>query len=107
MNGEVLEVVFLVSFLIEPLPSYSKEKDPDVMFIGDCILETLQFTEIWNQSFAPMHCLNFSISNDRVENVLWRIENGELDNVNPKVCPESSLSLASLPPKLTVVFCRL
>lgn len=66
---------------------FSKEKDPDVMFIGDCILETLQFTEIWNQFFAPMHCLNFSIHNDRVENVLWRIENGELDNVNPKVGP--------------------
>lgn len=62
-----------------------KEKDPDVMFIGDCILESLQFTEFWNSHFVPMHCLNFSIRNDRTQNVLWRLQNGELDNVRPKV----------------------
>uniref|UniRef100_A0A336LK13 CSON006375 protein n=1 Tax=Culicoides sonorensis TaxID=179676 RepID=A0A336LK13_CULSO len=61
-----------------------KEKDPDVIFVGDCILEGLQFTEIWDTFFAPLHCLNFSIRNDKVENVLWRVENGTLDNVNPK-----------------------
>ncbi|XP_013107158.1 platelet-activating factor acetylhydrolase IB subunit beta homolog [Stomoxys calcitrans] len=61
------------------------EKDPDVIFIGDCILETLQDTETWYRYFAPMHCLNFSIRGDRCENVLWRIENGELDNVKPKI----------------------
>lgn len=65
--------------------SESREKDPDVIFLGDCILETLQNTETWNQYFAPMHCLNFSIRNDRTENVLWRVENGELDNVKPKI----------------------
>lgn len=65
--------------------SECREKDPDVIFLGDCILETLQDTETWNKYFAPMHCLNFSIRNDRTENVLWRVENGELDNVKPKV----------------------
>jgi hypothetical protein len=62
-----------------------KEKDPDVLFIGDSIIESLQFTETWNTFFAPLHCLNFSIQQDRVENVLWRIENGELEFVKPKV----------------------
>ncbi|XP_062534197.1 platelet-activating factor acetylhydrolase IB subunit beta homolog [Armigeres subalbatus] len=61
-----------------------KEKDPDVMFVGDCILEALQFTEYWNSHFVPMHCLNFSIRNDRTQNVLWRLQNGELENVRPK-----------------------
>ncbi|KAL5275875.1 PAFAH1B2 family protein [Megaselia abdita] len=61
------------------------EKDPDVIFLGDCILENLQYTETWNQYFAPLHCLNFSIRNDRAENILWRVENGELDNVKPKI----------------------
>lgn len=63
----------------------SKEKDPDVIFLGDCILEALQFTDIWNTLFAPLHCLNFSIRNDCVENVLWRVLNGTLENVKPKV----------------------
>ncbi|XP_035892696.1 platelet-activating factor acetylhydrolase IB subunit beta homolog isoform X2 [Anopheles stephensi] len=61
-----------------------KEKDPDVMFIGDCILESLQFTDYWNQQFVPMHCLNFSIRSDRTQNILWRLQNGELENVRPK-----------------------
>ena len=59
--------------------------DPDVLFIGDSILESLQFTEIWNQLFSPLHCLNFSLRNDLVQNVLWRLKNGELEHVKPKV----------------------
>lgn len=42
-----------------------KEKDPDVLFIGDSILENLQFMDVWNLYFSPLHCLNFSIRNDQ------------------------------------------
>lgn len=65
--------------------SECREKDPDVIFIGDCIFETLQHTETWNLYFAPLHCLNFSIYQDQTQNVLWRLKNGELDNVQPKI----------------------
>ncbi|KAH8273269.1 hypothetical protein KR018_001659 [Drosophila ironensis] len=62
-----------------------REKDPDVIFLGDCIFEALQDSETWNVYFAPLHCLNFSIREDCSEHILWRIENGVLDNVNPKI----------------------
>lgn len=62
----------------------TREKDADVIFIGDSIVQALQHTDTWNELFAPLHCLNFGVHRDRTENVLWRIENGELDNVNPK-----------------------
>lgn len=65
--------------------SETREKDADVIFIGDSIIQALQHTDVWNEWFAPLHCLNFGIHRDRVENVLWRIENGEIDNVKPKV----------------------
>jgi hypothetical protein len=42
-----------------------REKDPEILFLGDSILETLQFTEFFNQSFAPLHVLNFSIYSDQ------------------------------------------
>lgn len=81
-NLRFIRVIVVQIFLS---PNSSKEKDPDVIFLGDCILEALQFTDIWNSFFGPLHCLNFAIRNDKVENVLWRVENGTLDNVNPKV----------------------
>lgn len=39
----------------------------------------------WDSQLAPLHCLNFGIGGDRTENVLWRVMNGELDNINAKV----------------------
>ncbi|KAJ3653336.1 hypothetical protein Zmor_012593 [Zophobas morio] len=63
----------------------SREKDADVVFIGDSIVQALQHTEVWNELFAPLHCLNFGIHRDKIENVLWRIQNDELDHVKPKV----------------------
>lgn len=65
--------------------SDAKAKDGDVIFIGDSILQALEHTEVWNQWFAPLHCLNFSIHRDQTQNVLWRIEHGILDHVEPKV----------------------
>ena len=36
-------------------------------------------------SFCLMHSANFGISGDRTENVLWRLHNGELEDVSPKI----------------------
>ncbi|PSN31057.1 Platelet-activating factor acetylhydrolase IB subunit beta [Blattella germanica] len=58
-------------FLIE-----TNEKEPDVLFIGDSLIQRLVHTEMWNKCFAPMHALNFGIGGDQVQNVLWRVENG-------------------------------
>ncbi|XP_069675076.1 platelet-activating factor acetylhydrolase IB subunit beta homolog [Periplaneta americana] len=63
----------------------TKEKEPDVLFIGDSLIQRLVHTEMWNNYFAPMHTLNFGIGGDQTQHVLWRIENGELDHINPKV----------------------
>ncbi|HWC60962.1 MAG TPA: GDSL-type esterase/lipase family protein, partial [Verrucomicrobiae bacterium] len=40
---------------------------------------------IWEKTFAPRHAANFGIGYDRIQNVLWRVENGELDGIDPKV----------------------
>lgn len=61
----------------------SNENFP-VLFIGDDILEGLSFTEVYHK-FEEMHLLNFSIRGDKTQNVLWRLKDGELENIKPKV----------------------
>ena len=39
----------------------------------------------WKQNFLGWNAADFGWGADRTQNILWRIENGELDNVNPKV----------------------
>lgn len=51
--------------------------------------------QAWDTYFAPLNSLNFGIGGDCTEHVLWRIENGELDGVNPKVKKNNSLLLVS------------
>jgi len=64
--------------------SDAQEKEPEVVFIGDSIIAYLSYTEMWDKQFAPLHCINFGYGSERVENVLWRVSNGEMDQFNPK-----------------------
>lgn len=43
------------------------------------------FQQIWRELFSPLHALNFGIAGDTTCNVLWRLQNGELENIRPKV----------------------
>lgn len=65
--------------------SEAKEREPDVIMIGDSIIQKLQTCHIWDDLFEPLHCLNFGIGGDLTQGVLWRIQNGILDNIKPKV----------------------
>jgi (4-O-methyl)-D-glucuronate---lignin esterase len=63
----------------------------DVYFVGDSIVRrwgALDYPELlanWRANFSGWHAGNFGWGADRTENILWRLEHGELDDVNPKV----------------------
>ena len=63
----------------------------DVYFVGDSITRRWHgndypsFQANWNKNFFGWNAANFGWGGDRTENVLWRLEHGELDGVNPKV----------------------
>jgi lysophospholipase L1-like esterase len=63
----------------------------DVYFVGDSItrrwgaLDYPAFLAHWKSNFHGWNAGNFGWGADRTENILWRLENGELDGVAPKV----------------------
>lgn len=63
----------------------TKESEPDVIFIGDTVISFLGQTQTWHDLFEPLHCLNFGIGSEKLQNTLWRIQDGILDNIKPKV----------------------
>jgi lysophospholipase L1-like esterase len=63
----------------------------DVYFVGDSITRRWratdypQFVANWNENFFGWNAANFGWGGDTVQNILWRMQNGELDGVHPKV----------------------
>ena len=64
----------------------AKQGNIDLLFLGDSITDywPKRGSDSWNK-FAAYHPADFGISGDRTEHVLWRITNGELEGINPKV----------------------
>jgi lysophospholipase L1-like esterase len=75
----------------EQLLAKAKQGRIDVYFEGDSITRRWgatdypQLLENWNKNFFGWNAANFGWGADRIENILWRLENGELDGINPKV----------------------
>lgn len=63
----------------------------DLYFLGDSITRRWgatdypQLLDHWNASFHGWNAANFGWGGDKVANILWRVQNGELDGVNPHV----------------------
>ena len=75
----------------EQLLEKAKQGRTDVYFEGDSITRRWGATDYpellanWRKNFFGWNAGDFGWGADRVEHVLWRLENGELDGVNPKV----------------------
>jgi lysophospholipase L1-like esterase len=71
----------------------AKAKQPgiDVYFEGDSITRrwgTFDYPDLlanWKENFFGWNAADFGWGGDRTQNILWRLENGELDGINPKV----------------------
>ena len=71
----------------EGFVAQAKQGGIDILFMGDSITDFWRNrgSNVWNQYYAPRHAANFGISGDRTQHVLWRMDNGELDGIKPKV----------------------
>lgn len=63
----------------------------DIYFEGDSIVRRWGATDYpellanWRRNFFGWNAANFGWGADRIENILWRLHNGELDGVHPKI----------------------
>jgi lysophospholipase L1-like esterase len=69
----------------------AKKGGIDIYFEGDSIIRRWgatdypEFLANWNQNFFGWNAADFGWGADTIQNVLWRLNNGELDGVHPKV----------------------
>jgi lysophospholipase L1-like esterase len=59
----------------------------DLLFLGDSITASWDKTApgVWSRYYVPRKAANFAIGGDKIQNLLWRVDHGELDGVKPKV----------------------
>ena len=65
----------------------ARAKQPmDVLFLGDSITKGwVRAPHVWDHYYGLLRPANFGIGGDQTQHVIWRIENGELEGINPKV----------------------
>lgn len=63
----------------------------DLLLLGDFLTDdwrgnnTNRVKAIYDQAFGAYHPANFGQGGDHVQHVLWRVQNGELEGISPKV----------------------
>ena len=57
-----------------------------LLFLGDSITRRwVDIPELWNRYFGEYQPANFGVGGDAIHNLLWRIQNGEIDAIHPHV----------------------
>jgi len=75
----------------EQLLEKAKKGGIDIYFEGDSITRRWgatdypEFLANWNQNFFGWNAADFGWGADLIQNILWRLNNGEMDGVNPKI----------------------
>jgi lysophospholipase L1-like esterase len=63
------------------------DRDADIIFIGDSITQGWlgKGKDVWTANFASRNALDFGISGDQTQHVLWRMDNYPIQRLHPKV----------------------
>jgi len=64
-----------------------KQGNVDLLFIGDSITQGWEGAgkEVWAKSYGHRNAVNLGIGGDRTQHVLWRLDHGNVDGINPKL----------------------
>src|SRR5262245_47113267 len=64
-----------------------KQGNADLIFIGDSITQGWEVNgqALWAEYYAKRNAVNLGISGDRTQHVLWRLDHGNIEGINPKL----------------------
>jgi lysophospholipase L1-like esterase len=64
-----------------------KQGNVDLIFFGDSITHgwEREGKEVWEQYYAKRNAVNMGYNSDRTQEVLWRLDNGEITGISPKL----------------------
>jgi beta-glucosidase len=59
----------------------------DLLFVGDSITDGWRGggKAVWAENYAPLKAFNIGIGGDRTQHVIWRLQNGEVAGLKPKL----------------------
>lgn len=65
----------------------AKEGNVDLIFIGDSITQGWEGNgkEVWKMRYESRKAMNAGIGGDQTQHILWRLDNGNIDNISPKL----------------------
>jgi lysophospholipase L1-like esterase len=63
------------------------KENVDMVFLGDSITAGWEGPgkTVWEKFYGDRNAVNFGIGGDRTEHILWRLDNGNLNGITPKV----------------------
>ena len=69
------------------LMELATRKKVDLLMVGDSITHNWENAgrPVWDEFYADRNALQVGFSGDKTENVIWRLQNGEIDGITPKV----------------------
>jgi len=64
----------------------AKQGDVDLIFLGDSITQGWEGNApIWKKYYGGRKAMNAGIGGDRTQHVLWRLDNGNIEGIKPKL----------------------
>jgi len=83
----------------EEINQRAYQDNVDLLFVGDSITHFLEGTiypvggephpatgqAVWNEYYSHRKAANIGIGEDRTENLLWRLDQGNVDGISPKL----------------------
>lgn len=71
----------------EKLSEKAKMARVDLLMIGDSIMHSWENggKKVWDEYYGKRNALNLGFSGDRTEQVIWRLQHGEVSDIAPKL----------------------